>query len=768
HYPDLTKNITVSFDSTIPDTTIYCKTGFNESYDTLYITRIFTVTGTKKIKADIQVINGMFKPFYYSFSVNDKKPSLTFDSIPIDHRIKPDQPDTMIFSAATDISGSGIEFTVTSNPVLDSSSLKIVDLGLKAMVITTAPIDTTYTISVKAQSGTAVKVADVKLISLGTPVFNPWKLDTITINAIKGKTLKVSLVPYLTDTTITTIKLIADKGSITGKLFECLIPIESSTKDSFFITAVKDNDSSKIKIHLIISMEDTSKPEKLKVTYFGNGNTAGKVPLDTSTYSKGSNASVIGNIDTLTKGGFVFTGWNTKSDGSGIQYFGGESILMDTSDINLYAHWSSIVLEITNNPKDIVADAGDTIVFSVSASEIPGATLLYQWQKNNKNIAGANNADLQISGVTKSDSGTVYRCIISTNNGGSASSTIARLNVTSVKAVWSSLYHTLILKTDGTLFATGKNSDGQLGDKTNTDRSIPVQIMKDVQVASSCGVHTMILKTDGTLWATGSNSSGQLGNSDTVNVSTPVQIMSNVTQVSAGGYHTMIIKTDGSLWATGRNSDGQLGNSSTINVSTPVQIMSDVKTVCAGGIQTMIIKNDGTLWVTGNNQYGQLGDSTKTSRSTPKKIMSDVKAVSNKGAHTLILKTDGTLWATGYNYYGGLGDGTTNSTSIPILVMSDVSAVWAGSSHTMILKTDRTLWAVGQNSEGQLGDGTKTSKITPIKIMSDVDAASPARTHTMIIKTDGTLWASGDNLYGQLGDGTIESLRTSPVQIKCK
>jgi len=87
------------------------------------------------------------------------------------------------------------------------------------------------------------------------------------------------------------------------------------------------------------------------------------------------------------------------------------------------------------------------------------------------------------------------------------------------------------------------------------------------------GYHTMILKTDGTLWATGNNYYGQLGDGTTVNRYTPVQIMSDVKAVAAGGYHTMILKTDGTLWATGDNYNGQLGDGTTTARSRPVQIM---------------------------------------------------------------------------------------------------------------------------------------------------------------------------------------------------
>src|SRR3989304_3046154 len=52
-----------------------------------------------------------------------------------------------------------------------------------------------------------------------------------------------------------------------------------------------------------------------------------------------------------------------------------------------------------------------------------------------------------------------------------------------------------------------------------------------VSAIAAGGVHTVALKKDGTVWAWGSNSDGQLGDGTTINRSTPVQI-SGLTGVS--------------------------------------------------------------------------------------------------------------------------------------------------------------------------------------------------------------------------------------------
>ncbi|AEC02601.1 fimbrillin family protein [Parasphaerochaeta coccoides] len=365
-----------------------------------------------------------------------------------------------------------------------------------------------------------------------------------------------------------------------------------------------------------------------------------------------------------------------------------------------------------------------------------------------------------------------------------------------VKKVSAGNFHTMILKTDGTLWATGRNNFGQLGVGTSGDsnnKSTPVQVMTDVKAVSTGNYYTMILKKDGTLWATGANGEGQLGDGTTTNRTTPVQVkastaandfMTDVKEVSAGYFHTMIVKKDGTLWATGFNSQGQLGVGDNDARSTPVYVMENVAAVSARGYYTIILKKDGTLWATGQNGYGQLGDGTTTDRITPVQVkasiapndfMTDVKAVSAGYNHTLILKKDGTLWATGYNYYGQLGDGTSgtvNNKSTPVQVwastdglvkMTDVAAVSAGYAHTLILKKDGTLWATGYNLHGQLGLGNSGAgtnrnipervKASPDDFMTDVADVFAGYYHTMIVKKDVTLWVTGDNEYGQLGLG---------------
>lgn len=123
----------------------------------------------------------------------------------------------------------------------------------------------------------------------------------------------------------------------------------------------------------------------------------------------------------------------------------------------------------------------------------------------------------------------------------------------------------------------------------------------DVSLISAGGWHTMILKSDGILWATGRNHYGQLGDGTNIDKNSPVQIMSNVSSISAGTDHTMILKSDGTLWATGSNLFDELGDGGSGHKNRPVYIMNGISSVFGGMCNTLIIKTDGTLWAVGRN-----------------------------------------------------------------------------------------------------------------------------------------------------------------------
>src|SRR6266568_4877062 len=142
------------------------------------------------------------------------------------------------------------------------------------------------------------------------------------------------------------------------------------------------------------------------------------------------------------------------------------------------------------------------------------------------------------------------------------------------------------------------------------------------------GFHSLFLKSDGSLWAMGYNANGELGNGTYNRTNRPEQILaSGVTAVAAGGFHSLFLKSDGSLWAMGDNHDGQLGDgtySTTAPYSTnrPEQIVaSGVTAIAEGGGHGLFLKSDGSLWAMGRNTDGELGDCTYSNTNRPERIV---------------------------------------------------------------------------------------------------------------------------------------------------
>ncbi len=158
-------------------------------------------------------------------------------------------------------------------------------------------------------------------------------------------------------------------------------------------------------------------------------------------------------------------------------------------------------------------------------------------------------------------------------------------------------FHSLGLRSDDTLWIWGQNTSGQLGIgasspdtcSTNACAKSPQQVAlpggspagSHWSAAEAGDLHTLALRSDGTLWAWGDNTTGQLGigasSPDTCGsnpcAKSPQQVPlpsgspagSTWIAVSAGGIHSMAIRSDGTLWTWGANGYGQLG----IGVTSP-------------------------------------------------------------------------------------------------------------------------------------------------------------------------------------------------------
>jgi alpha-tubulin suppressor-like RCC1 family protein len=294
--------------------------------------------------------------------------------------------------------------------------------------------------------------------------------------------------------------------------------------------------------------------------------------------------------------------------------------------------------------------------------------------------------------------------------------------------------YSLGLKANGALYAWGLNSFGQLGvaatSGTLVATSTPTRVGTDLYIRIAAGDrHSLGLRPDGTLWAWGANTSGQLGSTinngtNTANP-TPIQVGTALyTQVATGESFTLALRPDGTLWSWGNNGYGQLGNNFIrSSTSTATQVGVDLYTqVAAGGSHSLGLRADGSLYAWGLNYYGQLGNATNNSNfntnPTPARVGTDLYTQVAAGQyHTLGLRPDGTLWAWGYNREGQLGRGNDSREVVNYMPTQEITAGtgWVtlapGSlSLSSLVRTASGLnfASTGANYAGQLGDGTTT------------------------------------------------------------
>jgi len=264
--------------------------------------------------------------------------------------------------------------------------------------------------------------------------------------------------------------------------------------------------------------------------------------------------------------------------------------------------------------------------------------------------------------------------------------------------------HTVGIRPDGTVIATGNNDEGQCN----------VGSWTDIIMVGAGLSHTVGLKEDGTVKATGRNDEGQC------NVGTWMDIV----QVAAGRYHTVGLTDSGTVKATGKNVEGQC------NVGTWTGIVQ----VAAGGAHTVGLTDTGGVKAEGRNNEGQCDVGTWT----------NIALVVAGYYHTVGLREDGTVKATGLN-----DDGQCNVDS-----WTSIAMVVAGHGHTVGLREDGTVKATGLNDDGQCNVGSWT----------DIVMVAAGSWHTVGLKDCGTVVATGLNNDGQcdVGGWILGSLGDEP------
>lgn len=207
-------------------------------------------------------------------------------------------------------------------------------------------------------------------------------------------------------------------------------------------------------------------------------------------------------------------------------------------------------------------------------------------------------------------------------------------------------YKTCGIRTNGTAWCWGAAGTGQLGNNTTTPhQSRPVQVVDSAGTGNwsnwisicSGASHGCGVRTDGSAWCWGLNSDGRLGDNSLVNSPKPVQVRDSTggasywydwKGITCGNISNCGWRANGTAWCWGAGGSGRLGNNSTAQSQYPVQVHSDSSATGWTDWVAISIKNNhtcgvranGSLWCWGPGGLGQLGDNGTSNRLRPVRV----------------------------------------------------------------------------------------------------------------------------------------------------
>lgn len=349
---------------------------------------------------------------------------------------------------------------------------------------------------------------------------------------------------------------------------------------------------------------------------------------------------------------------------------------------------------------------------------------------------------------------------------------------------------------DYNVYAWGANDKGQLGiGSVSSPRTTPTKLAGGQKFTDVAGgdKHTLGLAVDGTVWAWGDNTYGQIANS-TTSIPKKVAGLSNVVQIAAGGQFSLALTAQGQLYAWGDNVYGQLGLGTVGGTKGTPQLvtsMSNPTKISAGQAFAAALKSN-RLYVWGSDNTGQLGNGSLTgNQGAPKAVaLTGVYDFVVGPRHALAYTPQSSFqWhAWGSNSSGQLGTGDVGTRTSPTAVVGpsflSVSKLFASATSTFVSgasgfsppKPGLEINSAGLNSFRQLLHlGSSPTKLfTAMQgVLKEgyengthhgyLQALAAGNGYTLVI-VGTTVKAIGFNTAGQLGDGTLTS-RNTPTNV---
>ena len=249
--------------------------------------------------------------------------------------------------------------------------------------------------------------------------------------------------------------------------------------------------------------------------------------------------------------------------------------------------------------------------------------------------------------------------------------------------------HMLALDSGGRVWSWGNNAYGEIGNGTTSQvfdsdpTPVPVPGLTSVVQVAAGAFDSFAVRSDGTVWAWGLNSAGQLGDGTTTNRDVPTRVpgVTGVKAITASFFPdlsvslstTFAIRTDGSVLAWGDNTHGLLGIGTTGGYRNPAPVpgLTGVTQIAASGTEALAVAGPaGTVWAWGDNG-GAAGDGTSTPHYSPTQTgLAGVSQVTaNNGTSAAVLSNGAVMtWGSDLDGQLGIGSEDNNPHYSPVLV----------------------------------------------------------------------------------------------------
>lgn len=278
--------------------------------------------------------------------------------------------------------------------------------------------------------------------------------------------------------------------------------------------------------------------------------------------------------------------------------------------------------------------------------------------------------------------------------------------------------HACAAMTAGGVKCWGSNAGGELGNGTATFSATPVNVsgITEVIVSLSAGYgHSCAVTAGGAVKCWGSNYAGQLGNGSNENSLVPVNVnglSSGVSLVTSGRDHVCVALSAGGIKCWGYGLDGQLGDGFYNSASSPISVagISGTASALAAGNEHSCVVIAGEVKCWGDNVSGQLGSGNWVDSPTPVNVvnLSNITRLSAGGYFTCAGSGDTPLYCWGNNYNGSLGIGSSSFSNMPMPVIgfpNGILGLDAGGSTACAISSTGVLRCWGYNYYGQVGAG---------------------------------------------------------------